>query len=87
MSLIHEYMLLIAVATPLFALSGMNVFLYMAGERNTLLLPVMRAYPTMDAAPAEAAAPELAAAPAAAIEAAPVPASKRTIEEALPMAA
>lgn len=35
----NEYALLVAVAVPVLALVGLNVFLWMGGERGTLLLP------------------------------------------------
>jgi hypothetical protein len=75
MSLAHEYMLLIAVATPVVALAGMNLWLYLAGERDTLLLPVMRAFPAIPmAAEAAIAAPAVEAAPAPAMQPAAEPA-------------
>jgi hypothetical protein len=50
MNFIQEYALLIAVATPFFAVIGINVFLAFAGELETLLLPVPRPYPKVDIA-------------------------------------
>ena len=41
----HEFALLIAVSTPLAVLVSMHSGLWAAGERDTLLVPVTRAYP------------------------------------------
>jgi hypothetical protein len=45
---VHEFALLIAVTTPLAILFCKNAGLWAAGERDTLLLPVMRAYPRVE---------------------------------------
>jgi hypothetical protein len=39
MNYFREYALLVAVAIPLLAIVGMNVYLWWGGERGTLLLP------------------------------------------------
>ncbi len=39
MDFLNAYSLLVAVSTPVSVLMGMNVWLYAAGERGTLLLP------------------------------------------------
>lgn len=74
----HEYALLIAVAIPVLAIVGLNVFLWFGGERGTLLLPSARSAtvaervgeeretplgPVVDTTPA-ATGPEAALAPA-----------------------
>jgi hypothetical protein len=46
MDFIHAYALLVAVSTPVSILVGMNGWLYMEGERGTLLLPAMGGGPT-----------------------------------------
>ncbi len=45
MDLFHEYALLVAVAIPFLVLVGLNVFLWLAGERGTLILPSSRTRP------------------------------------------
>lgn len=42
MDIFHEYALLIAVAIPILVLGGLNAFLWLGGERGTLLLPCAR---------------------------------------------
>jgi hypothetical protein len=42
---VHEFALLIAVSTPLAVLFSMHSGLVASGERETLLVTVMRAYP------------------------------------------
>ena len=42
---VHEFGLLIAIATPFAVLGSMHAGLWAAGERDTLLLPVERQYP------------------------------------------
>jgi hypothetical protein len=42
---VHEFGLLIAMATPLAVLGSMHAGLWAAGERATLLVPVERHYP------------------------------------------
>ena len=39
MDLFHQHALLIAVAIPVVAIVGLNLFLWWGGERGTLLLP------------------------------------------------
>ena len=39
MNLFHEYSLLVAVAIPVLAIVGLNVYLWWGGERGTLLMP------------------------------------------------
>ena len=50
MSFFQEYSLLFAVATPVAVLLAMNVGLWIAGERHTLMLPGLMSFPkvTMD---------------------------------------
>jgi hypothetical protein len=47
MSQIQEYALLIAVAIPVLAVVGLNAFLWLCGERGTLLLPSLATFPSM----------------------------------------
>ncbi len=42
---VHDFALLIAMATPVATLCSMHAGLWAAGERDTLLLPVERHYP------------------------------------------
>ena len=55
---VHEFALLIAIATPFAALASMHAGLWAAGERDTLMLPLMGSYPaairleTVEVAPA-----------------------------------
>ena len=42
---VHEFALLVAVATPLAALCSMHAGLWAAGERDTLILPLAAGYP------------------------------------------
>jgi hypothetical protein len=50
MNAIQEYGLLIAAATPVLVILGLQVFLFVCGERDTLLLPALGRFPRMDAA-------------------------------------
>ena len=45
---VHDFALLIAVASPVAVLVSKHFGLWAAGERDTLLLPVMRAYPRVE---------------------------------------
>jgi hypothetical protein len=40
MNFISEYSLLVAIALPVLAVVGLNLFLAFTGERHTLLLPI-----------------------------------------------
>lgn len=42
MNYFNEYALLVAVAVPVLAIVGLNVFLWIGGERGTLLLPTTK---------------------------------------------
>lgn len=42
---VHEFGLLIAMATPFAVIGSMHAGLWAAGERETLLIPVERQYP------------------------------------------
>ena len=44
MNLFTEYGLLVAVATPVAVVVALQVFLFIAGESGTLLLPSLRPY-------------------------------------------
>ena len=48
MKFIQEYALLIAVATPVAVIVAIQVWLFMTGERGTLLLPSLRRFPSVD---------------------------------------
>lgn len=45
MSFIQEYALLIAVTLPVVTILAMNLFVAIAGERTTLLLPGLTSFP------------------------------------------
>jgi len=45
---INEYALLFAVAMPVVAIVGIQVFLFVSGERGTLLIPGLNRYPSID---------------------------------------
>jgi hypothetical protein len=42
---VHDFALLLAVSAPMAVLFSIHSGLWAAGERDTLLVPVMRAYP------------------------------------------
>jgi hypothetical protein len=44
MKFFREYGLLVAVLTPVLVIAGMQVYLFVAGERGTLLFPSLEAY-------------------------------------------
>jgi hypothetical protein len=48
MNFFNEYALLFAVALPVVAIVGIQVFLFIAGERGTGLLPGMGKYPSIE---------------------------------------
>jgi hypothetical protein len=56
---VHEFALLIAVVTPHAVLCAIHAGLWAAGERDTLVIPVVRGYSaiTLETAPAELPAP------------------------------
>ena len=45
MNLIHEYSLLVAVALPVVVILGIQAYLFVSGERGTLLLPGFASFP------------------------------------------
>ena len=45
---VHEFALLIAVSTPIAVLVCKHAGLWAAGERDTLLFPVVREYPRVE---------------------------------------
>ena len=47
MNFMNEYGLLVAVALPVLAIVGIQVFLFIGGERDTLLLPGTSKYPSI----------------------------------------
>ena len=66
MNFFNEYALLVAVALPVVAIVGLQVFLFVAGERGTGLLPGLNRYPSIEIRNALEAAPQqvVSAAPA-----------------------
>jgi hypothetical protein len=48
MNFFNEYALLIAVALPVVVLVGIQLFLFISGERDTLLFPGLNRYPSID---------------------------------------
>ena len=44
---VHEFALLVAVATPLAALCSIHAGLWAAGERDTLMLPLLGTFPVL----------------------------------------
>ena len=52
MSFFQEYALLIGVATPVAVIVGIQVWLFMKGERGTLLLPSSPPFASIDNATA-----------------------------------
>jgi hypothetical protein len=48
MNFINEYALLFAVALPVATLVGIQVFLFVSGERGTGLLPGLSRYPSIE---------------------------------------
>lgn len=45
---VHEFALLIAIAEPLAILCCMHAGLWASGERDTLVLPLVREYPRIE---------------------------------------
>ena len=45
---VHEFALLLATASPFAVLGAMHAGLWAAGERDTLILPVVREYPRIE---------------------------------------
>jgi len=72
MNLINEYALLVAVSIPVAVVVAMQVYLFLGGERGTLLLPATGGFPkveigavqppVMDVSPVWRSAPAMAAA-------------------------
>ena len=56
---VHEFSLLIAVSLPITVLGAIHAGLWASGERETLLLPVVRGYSavTVETAPVMASIP------------------------------
>ena len=50
MDFFNEYALLIAIATPVIAIVAIQAALFVAGERDTLLLPGFGGYPSVELA-------------------------------------
>ena len=48
MSFFNEYALLVAVALPVVAIVGLQVFLFVAGERGTGILPGLNRNPSIE---------------------------------------
>jgi len=47
MNFVNEYALLVAVALPVVAIVGIQVYLFVCGERDTLLVPGLNRYPSI----------------------------------------
>jgi hypothetical protein len=58
MNFFNEYGLLVAVALPVVAIVGLQVFLFMTGERGAGLRPGTSRYPSIDIAKVAEAAPK-----------------------------
>jgi len=48
MNFVNEYALLFAVALPVIAIVGIQVYLFACGERSTLLMPGFNGYPAIE---------------------------------------
>ena len=48
MNFVNEYALLFAVALPVVAIVGIQVYLFVCGERGTLLVPGLTSYPSIE---------------------------------------
>ena len=48
MNFVNEYALLVAVALPVVAIVGIQVYLFACGERGTLLVPGLNTYPSIE---------------------------------------
>jgi len=48
MNFFNEYALLVAVSIPVVVIVGLQVFLFIAGERGTGILPGFGKYPSID---------------------------------------
>lgn len=46
--LVHEFALLLAIATPAAVLCCVHAGLWAAGERDTLMLPGLRSWPSLE---------------------------------------
>jgi len=57
MNFFNEYALLVVVALPVVAIVGLQVFLFVGGERGTGLLPGLSRYPSIEIGGAIEAAP------------------------------
>ena len=47
MNFVNQYALLFAVAIPVVAIVGIQVYLFLCGERDTLLVPGLNRYPSI----------------------------------------
>ena len=45
---VNQYALLIAVALPVAVIVGIQIYLFICGERGTLLLPGLDSYPSIE---------------------------------------
>ena len=48
MEFFNDYALLFAVSLPVVAIVGLQMYLFVSGERGTLLLPSLKPYPSID---------------------------------------
>ena len=60
MNFVNEYALLFAVALPVVAIVGIQVYLFVCGERDTLLVPGVSRYPSIEYNRETAAATQVA---------------------------
>ena len=44
----HDYAVLFAVSLPVILIVGIQVFLFVSGERGTLLIPGLQRFPSVD---------------------------------------
>ena len=72
----HELALLATILAPVAVLTAMHLWLFLGGERDTLLLPAMRAYPSIPVSAQAGSDPVQPPAPAA------VPANDERLREA-----
>jgi len=73
MNFIHEYALLVAVSLPVAVVVAMQAYLFLNGERGTLLLPGFGAFPKV----------EIGAMEPAAVDVSPAKATARPVEFAV----
>ena len=55
MNAYNDFALLVAIAIPVLVVVALNVYLFLAGEHDTLLLPGVRSWPSVEAPVSDAA--------------------------------